>query len=40
VSTLFWIDEETLGFTVEAAEGIYHLMKVPLDTEEATPLLP
>jgi len=40
VSTLFWIDEETLGFTVEAAEGIYHLMKVPLDTEEVTPLLP
>ncbi len=40
VSTIFWIDEETLGFTVEAAEGIYQLMKVPLNTEEVTPLLP
>ncbi len=40
VSTLFWIDKETLGFTVEAAEGIYHLMKILLDTEEVTPLLP
>jgi Tol biopolymer transport system component len=40
VSTLFWIDEETLGFTVEGNEGIYHLMKVSLNTEEVTPLLP
>jgi Tol biopolymer transport system component len=40
VSTIFWIDEETLGFTVEADEGIYQLMKVSLATEEVTPLLP
>jgi Tol biopolymer transport system component len=40
VSTIFWIDEETLGFTIEGDEGIYHLMKVFLDTEEVTPLLP
>jgi Tol biopolymer transport system component len=40
VSTIFWIDEETLGFTIEADEGTYQLMKVSLDTEEVTPLLP
>lgn len=40
VSTIFWIDEETLGFTIEGDEGIYQLMKVLLDTEEVTPLLP
>jgi Tol biopolymer transport system component len=40
VSTFFWIDEETLGFTVEGDEGIYELMKVSLNTEEVTPLLP
>jgi Tol biopolymer transport system component len=40
VSTIFWIDEETLGFTIETDEGTYQLMKVALNTEEATPLLP
>lgn len=40
VSTIFWIDEETLGFTIEGNEGIYQLMKVSLNTEEVTPLLP
>jgi Tol biopolymer transport system component len=40
VSTIFWIDEETLGFTIETDEGTYQLMKVALDTEEVTPLLP
>jgi Tol biopolymer transport system component len=40
VSTLFWIDEEMLGFTVEAAEGLYYLMKVSSNTEEVTPLSP
>ena len=40
MSTIFWIDGETLGFTIEADEGVYQLMKVSLDTEEVTPLLP
>jgi len=40
VSTIFWIDEETLGFTIEADEEIYRLLKISLDTEEVAPLLP
>ncbi|MEA3458282.1 MAG: hypothetical protein U9R21_06340 [Candidatus Thermoplasmatota archaeon] len=40
VSTMFWIDEETLGFTIETDEEIYQLLKISLDTKEVTPLLP
>jgi len=38
ISTLFWIDQETLGLILEVEEG-YRLMKVLLGTGELTPLL-
>jgi Tol biopolymer transport system component len=40
VSSLFWIDDDTLGFTIEDKEDTYKMMKVSPDTGEVTPLLP
>ena len=38
--TLFWIDNETLGFTLESGDDTYKLMQVSLTTGKITPLLP
>jgi len=38
--TLFWIDDETLGFTLESGDDTYAVMKISLSTGRVTPLLP
>ena len=40
VVTLFWIDDQTLGFTIEIGDENYKLMKVSVPTGEVTPLIP
>jgi len=39
-SSLFWIDDETLGFTIDNKDDTYRVMKVSPVTGEVTPLLP
>ena len=38
-SSLFWIDNQTLGFTIEVQGHNYRLMQICLPTGEVTPLL-
>ena len=40
VSSLFWVDGETLGFTIGDKDDTYRIMKASPDTGEVTPFLP
>ena len=40
VATVFWIDNQTLGFTIENADDSYKLMQLSLPTGKVTQLLP
>lgn len=40
VATVFWVDNQTLGFTIEIADDNYKLMQLSLPTGKVTQLFP